>query len=214
MAPPSNGPTQQGSTNTTSATTNFAVSKSTTNTAIRIPRLLKLSVAVIVDGVDGKPRSPEEVARLLASAQAAVGYDAARGDQFELSSQPFKPIPDGVEAPVIAATPVWVYAAIAGAVLAVVIATFVLARRGAKAKEVAQTLVLQPGATVAALEAKQNAIDGVAVEQKKQEPPLLVDPLQDLKEKARAMVRADPERAVMLVRAWLSADLEKGIDNG
>ena len=42
--------------------------------------------------------------------------------------------------------------------------------------------------------------------------PLLVDPLQEMKEKARALLREDPERALMLVRAWLSADLEKGAE--
>ena len=35
------------------------------------------------------------------------------------------------------------------------------------------------------------------------------DPLADLKEKARAMVRADRVRTLMLLRAWLSADHEK-----
>jgi flagellar biosynthesis/type III secretory pathway M-ring protein FliF/YscJ len=108
---------------------------------------------------------------------------------------------------------VWLYAALGGATLLAVLAAFVLARRAARAKQVEQQLVLQPGATVAALEAKQNAIDGVVTEPKKEEQPLLVDPLQDLKEKARALVKADPDRAVMLVRAWLSADLEKGVDH-
>jgi flagellar biosynthesis/type III secretory pathway M-ring protein FliF/YscJ len=87
-----------------------------------------------------------------------------------------------------------------------------LGRRGRK---VEPELVLQPGQTVAALEAKQNAIDGVAMEDKPKQleepkPPVMVDPIAELREKARAMVKTDPERAVMLVRAWLSTDLEKG----
>jgi flagellar biosynthesis/type III secretory pathway M-ring protein FliF/YscJ len=102
---------------------------------------------------------------------------------------------------------------VAGAVLLAALAAFFLARR--KPAAVAQELVLKPGSTVAALEAKQNAIDGVATEQARQpEPPVLVDPLADLKDRARKLVAADPERAVMLVRAWLSADLEKGVENG
>jgi flagellar M-ring protein FliF len=211
-APAANGPTQQGSSSSTDVTNNVEISKTTTNTSIKLPRLTKLSVAVIVDGLDGKPRAAEEVTRLGELAKRAVSIDAERGDQFEISSQPFRPVTDTVE-PVVAKTPVWLYAALGGATLLAVLAAFVLARRAARAKQVEQQLVLQPGATVAALEAKQNAIDGVVTEPKKEEQPLLVDPLQDLKEKARALVKADPDRAVMLVRAWLSADLEKGVDH-
>jgi flagellar biosynthesis/type III secretory pathway M-ring protein FliF/YscJ len=88
---------------------------------------------------------------------------------------------------------------------------FAFGRRAAKAREERkELLVLQPGVTVSALEKQQNALDGILPEQKKAPQPLLVDPLADLRDKAKALVREDPERAVMLMRAWLSADLEKG----
>jgi flagellar M-ring protein FliF len=211
---PQNGPTQQGSSSQSSANKTWDFNKTTTQTVARIPRLTKLSVSVALDGIDGKARSPEEVSRLAELARKAVGFDELRGDQFELTSQPFARSADVPEAPVVAAvTPTWQYVAMGAGVLAALAVAFLLYRRATKKPAEAQ-LVLQPGATVAALEAKQNAIDGVAVEQPKPEPqPLLVDPLQDLKEKARGLLREDPDRALMLVRAWLSADLEKQVEN-
>lgn len=213
--PQPQGPSSTSSNNSSDATKNYEISKVTTQTVARLPRLTKLSVAIIVDGLDGKPRPPDEVTKLGDLARKAVGFDEARGDQFEITSQAFGKSTDVVEPVAVAAAPAWVYPGIGlGALVAVLALVFML--RGRKAKAVAQELVLQPGATVAALEAKQNAIDGVATEQKAlpEEKPLLVDPLADIKEKARAMVQADPERALMLVRAWLSADLEKQVENG
>ncbi|MFT3708901.1 MAG: flagellar basal-body MS-ring/collar protein FliF [Archangium sp.] len=211
---PQQGATQQGNSSQNSSSKNYEISKTTTQTVARVPRLTKLSVAVVIDGVDGKPRSAEEVARLSELARKAVGFDELRGDQFELTSQPFGRSAEVPEAPVVAAVmPVWQQVAIGAGILAGLIVAFLIFRRVTK-KAPAEQLVLQPGATVAALEAKQNAIDGVATEQPKAEPqPLLVDPLQDMKDKARALLREDPERALMLVRAWLSADLEKQVEN-
>jgi flagellar M-ring protein FliF len=207
------GPTQQGNSQTNTLNKKWDFNKTTTQTVARIPRLQRISVAVIVDGVEGKARTPEEVSRLGDLARRAVGFDDARGDQFEITSQPFGKSAEVPEPVVAAVTPKWVWGVVAGAVLLAALAAFFLARR--KPAAVAQELVLKPGSTVAALEAKQNAIDGVATEQVRQpEPPVLVDPLADLKDRARKLVAADPERAVMLVRAWLSADLEKGVENG
>lgn len=210
-------PTQQANSQTNDLTRNYEITKTTTQTAVRMPRLTKLSVAVIVDGLDGKPRAADEVQRLGDLARKAVGFDDGRGDQFEITSQAFGKSTDVVEAPKPEQVAAWVYVAAGLGVLAVVILAFVLSRRASQAKELAarDQLILQPGVTVSALEEKQNAIDGVLPEPKKIPQPVLIDPLADLREKAKALVREDPERAVMLMRAWLSADLEKGtIDNG
>jgi flagellar M-ring protein FliF len=208
------GPTQQGSAQTTDLTKNFEITKTTTQTVARLPRLTKISVAVMVDGVGGKPRAADEMARFAELARKAAGVDDARGDQMEISSQVFARSTDmpEVKAPV-ATVAAWIYAAVGAGVLLLVVLAFVLARRASKAQAVTAQLVLSPGSTVASLEAKQNAIDGVVTEIKKPATPLLVDPMAELREKARALVREDPERAVMLVRAWLSADLEKGVEH-
>ncbi len=212
--PAPTGPTQQGNTATSDLTENFEITKTTTQTITKVPRLTKLSVAVIIDGVDGKVRTTEEINRLGELARRSVGLDVDRGDQFEISSQLFGHVVEAPAPAVAAVTPAWTYAAIGGAVLLLAIVAFALTRRSGKARSVAQELVLQPGSTVASLEAKRNAIDGVVTELRKDEPPVLTDPLLDIKTRARLMVKADPERAVMLVRAWLSADLEKGVDHG
>jgi flagellar M-ring protein FliF len=203
-------PTQQGNSNSSDLTKNFEITKTTTQTVAKLPRLTKISVAVIVDGVEGKARSQEEVARLGELARKAVGFDDARGDQFEITSQAFGRSAEVAEVKVAATTPGWVYGAVAGGVLLLAAIAFFVARRAAaKARAQSEQLVLMPGATVSSLEAKQNVLDGVVTEVKKPQQPLLVDPLAELRERARMLVQEDPERAVMLVRAWLSADLEK-----
>ena len=212
--PAAQGPTQQGSSQTSDQTKNYLVTKTVTQTVARLPRLTKISVAVIVDGVDGKARAAEEVTRFGELARKAVGFDEARGDQIEITSQAFGHIAEAAEVkPAVATVAAWVYAAVGAGVLLLVVLAFVLARRASKSKSIPAQLVLSPGATVGSLEAKQNAIDGVVTELKKPAVPLLVDPMAELREKARALVREDPERAVMLVRAWLSADLEKGVEH-
>ena len=53
----------------------------------------RLSVAVaIANGADGKPRSPAEIAAIDKLVKGAIGFDARRGDQVEVSSRAFQPI--------------------------------------------------------------------------------------------------------------------------
>jgi flagellar M-ring protein FliF len=66
-----------------------AIDKTTTRIVSRVPRLARLSAAVLVSGLDGQARPPAELQRLAALAQHAVGFDAERGDRFEISSAPF-----------------------------------------------------------------------------------------------------------------------------
>ncbi|ESQ91481.1 flagellar M-ring protein FliF [Asticcacaulis sp. AC460] len=80
-----------------SEVTNFEIS-TTKTTEVKGPgEIKKLSVAVVVDGVetpsaDGKappayaPRSAEDMQRIQELVQAAVGYDQTRGDQVRVSN--------------------------------------------------------------------------------------------------------------------------------
>lgn len=206
------GPTSQGNQNNQDEVKNFEISKTTTTTQARLPRLQRLSVAIIVDGLEGKARDAAEVTRLGELARKAVGFDEARGDAFEITSQVFGKSTDVAEVatPPPPRIPVWGWAAIGVGALAVLAVVVVLTRRR-KAPIEAQ-LVLKPGQKVSELEATAAALDGTAkpaADLPAEPPPVLVDPLADLKNKARAMVRADQDRALMLIRAWLSADLEK-----
>jgi flagellar M-ring protein FliF len=218
--PQPNAPTTQGSSNQQDEVRNFEVSKTTTTTVAKLPRLQKLSVAIVVDGLEGKPRGTDEVTRLGELARKAVGFDEARGDQFEITSQVFgkSEVPELKPEP--AKTPVWVYGAVGVGVLVALVLAVVLGRRGREAPAKAE-LVLEPGAKVSDMEKKAAAIDGVATEQKdlpEKPKPVLIDSLADIREQARAMVRQDPDRAVRLLRSWLSADLEahdlKGSNHG
>jgi flagellar M-ring protein FliF len=215
-APATQGPTAQGNSANNDEVRNFEISKTTTQTVARLPRLQKLSVAVVLDGVGGKARATEEITRLSELARKAVGYDEARGDQFEMTSEVFGHSPEPAEVKLPEKTPLWVWVAVGAGVLAVLVVAALLGRRR---KPALPELVLQPGATVASLEAKANGVtlDALAGEGKalpdQPKPPLLVDPIAEVREKARALVRADPGRAVYLVRSWLSQDLEKGPDH-
>lgn len=208
---PAATPTSTGSQNNQDEVKNFEVSKTTTTTLARLPRLQRLSIAVIVDGVDGKPREAAEVARLGELARKAVGYDDARGDAFEITSQLFGRSTDVPEAaPVTTAVPAWAWGAVGGGLLALGALAFLLLRRRARPMEA--ELVLRPGQKVSELEAHVAALDGTSrppPELPARTGPALVDPLADVKDRARAMVRADRERTMSLIRAWLSADLDK-----
>jgi flagellar M-ring protein FliF len=79
-------------------TVNYEIGKSVRTVAREQPRLERLSVAVMVDGIetvgadgkrDWKPRSDEEIARIAALVKSAVGYDEKRGDTVEVATMRF-----------------------------------------------------------------------------------------------------------------------------
>lgn len=87
----------------TRSTTNFEVSE-TQRAVIREPGAVKrISVAVLVDGVnttadDGTvswaPRSEEELADLNELVSSAIGFDQSRGDQVTIRTMQFEPLPE------------------------------------------------------------------------------------------------------------------------
>ncbi|MBE2252094.1 MAG: flagellar M-ring protein FliF [Myxococcus sp.] len=209
-APAQAAPTSQGNQNNQDEVRNFEISKTTTTTLARLPRLQRLSVAIIIDGVEGKVREAAEVARLGELARKAVGYDEARGDAFEITSQVFgkSDVAEVVAEP--AKLPAWAWGGVGlGAAALLAVGVLLLRRRSAPRQA---ELVLKPGQKVSELEARAAELDGTprpVAELPAMEKPALTDPLADLKEKARAMVRADQERTLTLLRSWLSADLEQ-----
>jgi len=95
---PQGGP--QGQT-TKQESGSYAVSKHTTHLEVGPGRLARVTAAVVVNdrmAIEGtgkvmkqvwKPRTPEEMHRLEELAQAAVGYDAKRGDQVVIENMSF-----------------------------------------------------------------------------------------------------------------------------
>ena len=79
-------------------TTNYEISKTVRSIIRDQPEISRLSVAVMVDGVDkpgpaGKPvwqqRSPAEIAAITRLVKTAVGFNAKRGDQVDVVSMHF-----------------------------------------------------------------------------------------------------------------------------
>src|SRR6476620_3223209 len=94
-----------------SETTNYEISKVVRHTIRPRGEIARLSVAVILDNesaetksADGtvahstRARKPEEVQKIQSLVAAAVGLDAARGDQLTIENVPFEEIPVDVAA--------------------------------------------------------------------------------------------------------------------
>lgn len=85
--------------------TNFEISRTQRQEVTEAGRLKRISVAVVVDGtyeregdgVNYKPRSPEEINQIAAIVRSAVGFSEERGDKIEVVNLRF------AEAPAIAA---------------------------------------------------------------------------------------------------------------
>jgi len=207
-------PTQQAaaaassSSSTEDQTRNYEVSKTVTQRAAKGPRLQRLSVAILLDGVDGKPRPDAEVARLGELAKRAVGFDANRGDQFDISSVVFTPSGEDLRNPAAPEGPGlpdvrWIVAA-AGLLLFLMVAVaFALLRRRRRPQVVLPPI--RPGITVAELEEmhEEEAAPRPTISPVKP-PAALADPDLELRDRARDLARRDPARAAHLLRAWIS----------
>ncbi len=178
---------------------NFEVNKVVTRTVTHSPRVLRVSAAVLIDGRGGQPRPAAELARLAELAKRAVGFDEARGDKLEISSEAFVHDAD------VAATepPLWTRPEAmravgygAASLVAVALAVALLRRRPRREDGVA---LLRPGARVGDVQA---ALAGGA-------GGTLADGSVGVRDRARELTQADPSRAAHLLRAWISSDGEK-----
>jgi flagellar M-ring protein FliF len=78
----------------TEETTNYEISKTVKTSTVDGGDVKKVSVAVVVDGsgesaATYKPRSAAEMAQITALVKSAMGYDAGRGDQVQVSNMQF-----------------------------------------------------------------------------------------------------------------------------
>jgi flagellar M-ring protein FliF len=186
-------------------TRNFDVTTTTTTTVSRVPRLQRISVAVLVDGKEGKPRADGELQRLGELAKRAVGFDTERGDTFEISSSPFVRTEEG---PAVAAPPPsWTEKPLVkpvlygvGGLIALAIVAFALRGRGASGP--GQFPIL-PGARVAEIEAALAREAGVLPPGAH---PALPDPAASLRERAKELATKDPARAASILRAWMASE--------
>jgi flagellar M-ring protein FliF len=84
----------------TQTTTNYEISKTTRNQVKEMGEIKRVSVAVLVDGTYGPPAQgqtkltyqaldPKQLDQIGALVRSAVGYDAKRGDQVQITNLPF-----------------------------------------------------------------------------------------------------------------------------
>jgi flagellar M-ring protein FliF len=184
---------------------NFEVAKVVTRTLARAPRVMRVSVAVLVDGINGKPRSAAELKRLGDLARYAVGFDEARGDRFEITSEPFvRGNEAGYQDPPLWSRPETVRVIGLGLLgLALLAAVGILALRG-RGRADSGVALLKPGARVGDLQAamdKNKLGEG-------SEAGGLPDAGVALRDRARELTHSDPSRAAHLLRAWIASDAE------
>ncbi len=90
----SGGDTSKDTSGRTEETTNYEISKKVTTSTVDGGDVKKVSVAVVVDGsgdtaASYKPRSPEEMSKITALVKSAMGFDASRGDQVQVTNMQF-----------------------------------------------------------------------------------------------------------------------------
>ena len=88
------GDTSKDTSGRTEETTNYEISKKVTTSTVDGGDVKKLSVAVVVDGSGDtaaayKPRTPEEMSKITALVKSAMGFDASRGDQVQVTNMQF-----------------------------------------------------------------------------------------------------------------------------
>jgi flagellar M-ring protein FliF len=94
----SGGDQTKSSSGRTEETTNYEISKTTKTSTVDGGVVKHLSVAVVVDGAkdgDYKPRTPKEMSQIEALVKSTMGFDAARGDQVQVTSMSFAKIDTG-----------------------------------------------------------------------------------------------------------------------
>ncbi|HEY5281798.1 MAG TPA: flagellar basal-body MS-ring/collar protein FliF [Polyangia bacterium] len=177
---------------------NYEIAKKVTHTIVRTPRIVRLSAAVLLDGVDGKPRGDAEVRRFSDLAKHAIGFDEKRGDVLDISSSVFsKPDESGVTIPLWDRADIWrLGRIIMWGILATfgMLLVFRLYRRATSALD-----FIKPGARVGDVQALLGRADAGIPSMQRADGLVMRD-------QARELSRTDPGRAANLLRAWVDSD--------
>jgi len=95
--------TSKSSSDRTEETTNYEISKTVKTSTQNGGDVKKLSVAVVVDGsgdaASYKPRSAADMAQITSLVKSAMGFDATRGDQVQVTNMQFARVAAGDATP-------------------------------------------------------------------------------------------------------------------
>ncbi len=196
-------------------TRNYELSSTVTRKVVAMPRVSRVSVAVLIEEKKDRPRTAEEIAQLTALAKRAAGFDASRGDQIEITSSTFA---RGAPAPAVA-VPAWkspfvLGGAGAGVLLVVVLGVFFFlrSRRKEDTSEAEAAALLTAGGRVddleSAMERNLVSADVHDVANDDAEGPEETQRTANdvLLERAKTLAEQDPARAAHLLHAWLESD--------
>jgi flagellar M-ring protein FliF len=199
-------------------TVNYEISKRVTRVQRSQGAVRRLTVAVAVDGiyrtVEGRdekefvPRPPDELSRIQSLVEKAVGFDAGRGDQVEVTSIPFKPAETIEEAGLITPEAYLALAKYGTVLLLALVLIFAVLRpairwlgTGQRAPDVTEPV------TVAELEKRMEAAAGKPAEFKLDgTTPEENVKRETLRKRILEIVNEEPETAAQLVRSWLAED--------
>lgn len=214
----------------TTETVNYEVSRTTTHVTSPGGRVARLSVAVLVDNVrapgengataTSTPREPAEMERIQRLVAAAVGLDAARGDQLTVENIAFDDAGETIEpAPVepwwrqVSPTVVSVLGMSLGDVLRwTMVFTLALVALLAILRPMARS-AMQPGLVPLSAGGVSGARTVAELEQELQtrvdvEAPVRRDPgrLPALTKRVAQQAEQKPEHVAQLVRAWIAQE--------
>jgi len=222
-----NSDATKSSSGRTEETTNYEISKTTKTSTVDGGTVKHLSVAVVVDGAKGdasyKPRTPAEMKQIEALVKSTMGFDAARGDQVQVTSMAFAKLDTGAavapETPLLGLDGAYWFKIIEAAIFcltALLIGLFVarpLIKRMFAVPVASQPLIAQSGAPVMGqLAAPVAAEPGQPAAQQAlagpREAMLDISRIEgQVREssvrKVGEVVQAHPEEALAILRTWL-----------
>jgi flagellar M-ring protein FliF len=203
-------PGPQGGAGSTSVTASYLNSRSVETYAGAVGNVKRLTVAVLVnervgEGGAPQPRTPEELARMEALIQSAIGFNPARGDVVSVVSVPFQapPAPPEEGMDLVSLAQQWYRPVV---VLLALLFAFIIGlrvTRSMRAPEEAAKAALPAGeaAVGATLEGTGDPADllaalGAPAEDSGPKPPTL-------REQVVALVEAEPDSSLRLLREWM-----------
>ncbi|MGQ9499409.1 MAG: flagellar basal-body MS-ring/collar protein FliF [Dissulfurimicrobium sp.] len=196
---------------------NYEITRIQKQVNASVGKLKRLSVGVMVDGSyksNGKelvyiPRSQEEMANLDHIVKAAIGFNAERGDEVSVVNVPFKAQTAEEKAPSKLLEMASSFARpLINLILAILFIFIVL-------RPLLNRYVLGSGGKID----KERPLPGAPTGEKETQPgeenlefqpPPVIHPLPDARDRLREIASAYPERAAALVKIWLREKPEAG----